>query len=116
VAWGADEPLGHVHLALNGPLVGSHVRKASVAGCGHAGDRNNRPDPEKRSRLLRALFELAMPFGGVISGEHGIGTTKRKYFLEFEDPLKVDLMRRINMAVRSERDPQLRDDLLSTLP
>ncbi len=39
-----------------------------------------------------------MAFGGVISGEHGIGTTKRKYFLELEDPVKVDLMRRIKVA------------------
>ena len=34
----------------------------------------------------------------MISGEHGIGTTKRKYFLELEDPVKVDLMRRIKAA------------------
>jgi glycolate oxidase len=39
-----------------------------------------------------------MSLGGVISGEHGIGLTKRKYFLELEDPVKVDLMRRIKAA------------------
>ena len=90
-----------------------------MAGCGHAGDGSihlsvYKPDPEERSTLLHALFELGMAFGSVISGEHGIGTTKRKYFLELEDPVKVDLMRRINVGVRSERDPQLRDDLLIT--
>ena len=44
------------------------------------------------------LFEAGMALGGVISGEHGIGTTKRKYFLELEDPVKVDLMRHIKAA------------------
>ena len=50
----------------------------------------------------------------MISGEHGIGTTKRKYFLDLEDPVKVDLMRRIKAGVRPERHPQPRDDLLVT--
>ena len=34
---------------------------------------------------------------GAISGEHGLGTEKR-YFLELEDPAKIDLMRRIKSA------------------
>jgi glycolate oxidase len=76
---------------------------AFVAGCGHAGDGNVhmsvfKPDPEERSAVLRSLFEAGMSFGGVISGEHGIGTTKRKYFLALEDPVKIDLMRRIKSA------------------
>jgi glycolate oxidase len=76
---------------------------AFVAGCGHAGDGNvhlsvYKPDPEERSSLLRSLFEAGMALGGVISGEHGIGTTKRKYFLELEDPVKVALLRRIKAA------------------
>ena len=40
--------------------------------------------------------------GGAVSGEHGIGTAKRPYFLELEDPVKLDLMRRIKAAF----DPQ----------
>ena len=39
-----------------------------------------------------------MALGGVISGEHGLGLTKRKYFLALEDPVKIDLMRRIKAA------------------
>jgi glycolate oxidase len=74
-----------------------------VAGCGHAGDGNvhlsvYKPDPEERSAVLRQLFEAGMALGGVISGEHGIGVTKRKYFLALEDPVKIDLMRRIKSA------------------
>jgi glycolate oxidase len=74
-----------------------------VAGCGHAGDGNVhmsifKPDPGERSAVLKQLFEAGLALGGVISGEHGIGVTKRKYFLELEDPVKIDLMRRIKAA------------------
>ena len=47
---------------------------------------------------MRALFEAGMALGGAISGEHGIGTEKKAYFLELEDPAKIDLMRRIKAA------------------
>ena len=74
-----------------------------VAGCGHAGDGNVhlsvfQPDAEKRSVVMADLFAAGMALGGTISGEHGIGTTKKKYFLALEDPVKVDLMRRIKAA------------------
>jgi glycolate oxidase len=74
-----------------------------IAGCGHAGDGNVhmavfQPDPEVRSRILRALFSAGMALGGAISGEHGLGTAKTGYFLELEDPAKIALMRRIKAA------------------
>ncbi|MCI3948104.1 MAG: hypothetical protein K0R11_38 [Acidimicrobiales bacterium] len=76
---------------------------AWVPGCGHAGDGNvhmsvYQPDPEQRYKLMRGLFEAGMALGGAISGEHGIGRAKKRYFLELEDPVKVDLMRRIKVA------------------
>lgn len=71
-----------------------------LAGCGHAGDGNVhlsvfQPDPTKRSAVMRALFAAGAALGGAISGEHGIGRTKRSYFSEFEDPVKLALMRGI---------------------
>jgi glycolate oxidase len=74
-----------------------------IAGCGHAGDGNVhlsvfQKDRDKRDATLRGLFGLGMSLGGAISGEHGLGTTKRKWFLELEDPAKVALMRRIKGA------------------
>jgi glycolate oxidase len=76
---------------------------AWVPGCGHAGDGNvhmsvYQPDPEERYKLMRGLFEAGMALGGAISGEHGIGRAKKRYFIELEDPVKVDLMRRIKTA------------------
>jgi glycolate dehydrogenase FAD-linked subunit len=77
--------------------------QAWIAGCGHAGDGNVhmavfQKDPAIRGRIMRALFEAGMALGGAISGEHGLGTEKAKYFLELEDPAKIALMRRIKAA------------------
>ncbi|WP_214368258.1 FAD-binding oxidoreductase [Pseudonocardia sp. H11422] len=74
-----------------------------VAGCGHAGDGNVHlsvfeTDPDVRYRLLRELFEAGMKLGGLISGEHGVGRTKKRYFTELTDPVTLDLMRRIKQA------------------
>ena len=74
-----------------------------IAGCGHAGDGNVhlsifQSDPEIRYRVTRELFRIGMDLGGAISGEHGIGEAKKRYYLELEDPVKVDLMRRIKTA------------------
>ena len=44
------------------------------------------------------MFAAGQALGGTISGEHGIGSEKRAYFLELEDPAKVALMRRIKEA------------------
>lgn len=72
----------------------------AAAGCGHAGDGNVHmvifcKDPEIRSTVMHDILELAMRMGGAISGEHGLGTAKKPYFLELEDPIKVELLRRI---------------------
>jgi len=72
-------------------------------GCGHAGDGNVHlaiicKDPAIRKQLLRDIFALAMELGGAISGEHGLGRAKTPYYLELEDPVKVELMRRIKQS------------------
>ncbi|OBB83734.1 FAD-binding oxidoreductase [Mycobacterium sp. 852002-30065_SCH5024008] len=74
-----------------------------AAGCGHAGDGNVHlaifcKDPDTRKKLMTDIFALAMELGGAISGEHGLGRAKTPYFLELEDPVKVDLMRRIKRS------------------
>ncbi len=77
--------------------------RAWIAGCGHAGDGNVhmavfQKDPEIRARVLHALLGAGVALGGAITGEHGLGTEKAGYFLELEDPIKIDLMRRIKAA------------------
>ncbi|MEU1273096.1 FAD-binding oxidoreductase [Streptomyces sp. NPDC005799] len=74
-----------------------------VTGCGHAGDGNVhlsvfQPDPVRRDEVLRRLFRAGLERGGAVSGEHGIGRAKKAYFLELENPVRVELMRRIKHA------------------
>ncbi|MGH9210262.1 MAG: FAD-binding oxidoreductase [Acidimicrobiales bacterium] len=84
----------------------SEIASASgswIAGCGHAGDGNVhlavfQKDAEVRKRVMTDLFRAGMALGGAISGEHGLGRAKTGYFLELEQPAKIDLMRRIKAA------------------
>jgi len=74
-----------------------------ITGCGHMGDGNVhlsvfQPDDGKRGALLRDIFAAGMSLGGAISGEHGIGTEKKPYYAELEQPPKLELMRRIKAA------------------
>jgi glycolate oxidase len=75
---------------------------------GHAGDGNihvnvmfDRDDPEQTKRAHRAvrdIFTATLALDGTISGEHGIGTTK-KAFIEAEiSPESLALMKRIKVA------------------
>ena len=78
-----------------------------VIGCGHAADGNVhlsvwQADPDVRHVLLHDIVSTGLAMGGAISGEHGIGTEKRTYLDQFEDPAKLELMRRIKVAF----DPQ----------
>ena len=74
-----------------------------IAGCGHAGDGNVhmavfQPDPDIRKRIMTDLFRAGIELGGAISGEHGLGREKKGYFLDLEQPAKIELMRRIKQA------------------
>jgi glycolate oxidase len=74
-----------------------------LTGCGHVGDGNVhlsvfQADEAKRKALIGDIFRAGMELGGAISGEHGIGTEKKPYYLELEQPPKLELMRRIKAA------------------
>lgn len=76
---------------------------------GHAGDGNLHPailtditNNEHYDRAVRAMdeiFETALRLGGVISGEHGIGLEKAKFFTKYVDPVAVDIMKRLKMLI-----------------
>jgi glycolate oxidase len=74
-----------------------------VVGCGHAGDGNVhlsvfQPDVDKRKDVVGRILRAGAALGGAVSGEHGIGTEKKRYLAEIEDPAKLDLMRRIKAS------------------
>jgi glycolate oxidase len=74
-----------------------------IVGCGHAGDGNVhfsvfQGDPEVLTQVMGDVLAAGVALGGAVSGEHGIGTEKKKYLAAVEDPAKLDLMRRIKAA------------------
>ncbi len=76
---------------------------------GHAGDGNLHPailtditDTGHYSRAIRAMdeiFETALGLGGVISGEHGIGLEKAKFFTKYVDPVAIHFMKKIKNLI-----------------
>lgn len=78
-------------------------RGALIGGCGHAGDGNVhlsvfQPDADALARVMDEILAAAVECGGAISGEHGIGREKSRHFRALEDPVKVELMRRIKTS------------------
>ena len=74
-----------------------------ITACGHVGDGNVhlslfQGDDEKRTKALSDIFAAGHELGGAVSGEHGIGHEKKKYYVALEDPSKLELMRRIKQA------------------
>jgi glycolate oxidase len=71
-----------------------------IASFGHAGDGNIHvnllPDEKlEPSRMLKELFSEVLALGGTISGEHGIGITKKPYLAMEIKPAELGLMKDI---------------------
>ena len=77
-----------------------------VIAYGHAGDGNVHLHPMKRDAdkdarvkdLLKEIYQAGIALGGTISGEHGLGTEKKGYFIATVPREKLDLMKRIKLA------------------
>jgi len=74
---------------------------------GHAGDGNVHvtpvmPDgvdgPARMAEFFRKIFALGVSMGGTISGEHGIGYTKKPYLDIAVAPATLELMKRVKQA------------------
>jgi glycolate oxidase subunit GlcD len=85
-----------------------------VACFGHAGDGNihvnvmvpDMDDPAQRARAdaaLDRLFKQVLAWGGVITGEHGVGIAKSRWFADALDPGSLATHRRLKAAL----DPNL---------
>jgi len=70
---------------------------------GHAGDGNlhpailtdinNKDHYDRAVKAMDGIIEAAVEFGGVLSGEHGIGLEKQKFFMRVMDPVVVKMMK-----------------------
>jgi glycolate oxidase len=76
-----------------------------IVNFGHAGDgnihvnlmvdRNNKTEYEKAVKLVEDIFRATLDLGGTISGEHGIGLTKKNYISMEIPPDELELMKKI---------------------
>jgi len=48
--------------------------------------------------VTEETYRLALSLGGTITGEHGIGATRRRYLSLALDEAQIDLMRQIRAA------------------
>jgi D-lactate dehydrogenase len=79
---------------------------------GHAGNGNihvnllvNPDDPNEMLRAeacLDAVFSLVLSLDGTLSGEHGVGMTKRPYVAREIDPATMTLMKNIKIIFDSQ--------------
>ena len=96
-------PRGSIPEYLAAVQVAAAATGSLVVGCGHAGDGNVhlgvfQPDAASRKDVVGQILRAGADLGGAISGEHGIGTEKKDYLAAIEDPVKLDLMRRIKTS------------------
>ncbi len=83
------------------------AKKYDMENCmvGHAGDGNLHPsvltdikNKEHYDRAVKAvdeIIEAAVELGGVLSGEHGIGLEKQKFFNKVTNPVVITLMKNV---------------------
>jgi glycolate oxidase len=86
--------------------------KVAIACFGHAGDGNihtnvmvnfNEPGAKKRSEaVLDELFAQVLAWGGALTGEHGIGLAKQRWW-----PMAVSReVRALHQVVKNALDPK----------
>ncbi|ODU39656.1 MAG: dimethylmenaquinone methyltransferase [Thiobacillus sp. SCN 63-374] len=89
----------------------AQAQRLPIVSFGHAGNGNlhvnlmahpDDADEMRRAHLaLEAIMLRALALGGTLSGEHGIGTEKRRFIAQEIDPVTLDLMR----AIKQQFDP-----------
>ena len=75
-----------------------HAGGGNVHLCIIKGTLNEEEWQEKLHLLLKELYQKAAELGGLPSGEHGIGLTKLKYYLEHANGVQITLMRNLKRA------------------
>lgn len=75
-----------------------HAGDGNVHLCVVKGDIPSDKWEEKLNSVLTRIYKKAGELGGLISGEHGIGLAKKKYFEKASSPEVLDLMRQIKQS------------------
>lgn len=59
--------------------------------------------PDKVDEIMGEIYDYVYQVGGLMSGEHGIGTKRLKWMEKYTNPVQLDMMRSIKKAL----DPNL---------
>jgi glycolate oxidase len=107
-------PRAEIHRLLKGMKVIAEEHGVRIISFGHAGDGNVHVNvlkddlPGDRWEALvpavtEEIYRLALSLGGTITGEHGIGATRRRYLPLALDRTQIDIMRQIKHAFDPNR-------------
>ncbi len=99
-------PRAEIHRLLKGMREIARRHGVRIVSFGHAGDGNvhvnllkdNLPDDRWQAlvpAVTEEIYHLALSLGGTLTGEHGIGATRRRYLPLALDEAQIALMRRI---------------------
>ncbi len=102
-------PRAEIHRLLKGMKEISRGHGVRIVSFGHAGDGNVHVNVLKDDlvderwdalvpRVREEIYRLALALGGTITGEHGVGATRRQYLPMALDEAQIELMRRIRAA------------------
>ena len=75
-----------------------HAGDGNVHLCVVRGERSEASWLAEKTVNLEKLYKKAYELGGLTSGEHGIGLSKKPYFHKQSDPLVLDLMRNVKRS------------------
>jgi len=102
-------PRAEIPALLKGIKEIARRRSVRIVNFGHAGDGNVHVNVLKDDisdegwetlvpMVAEEIYRLALSLGGTITGEHGIGATRRKYLPLALDDAQIEIMRRIRAA------------------
>jgi len=85
-----------------------------IVSFGHAGDGNVHVNvlkdelseeqwQEMVPLITEAIYKLTLSLGGMITGEHGIGATRRQYLPLALDPAQIEIMEKIRAVFDPHR-------------
>ena len=88
----------------------NHTSGIKVLGYGHLGDGNIHVNilkmsadentwQSKKDEIVKVVMEKAISLGGTISGEHGIGITKKKYMPLVFNSTEIEIMKKIKSVI-----------------
>jgi glycolate oxidase len=107
-------PRAEIHRLLKGMREIGQRHGVRIVSFGHAGDGNvhvnvlkdDLPDPQWESLVpgvTEEIYRLALSLGGMITGEHGIGATRRRYLPLALEEAQIEIMRRIRHCFDASR-------------